>query len=1165
MADARVPPRLRRWSSGLLVGVVLIAAVSGLVALLERSVPELAGLPSAYLLAVLPVAIRWGAVPGVATAAASVAAFAFLFVPPRGSFVIADARYGITLGVFVFTAVVVAWLAARSRRDERKSVRLSREQAGLRRVATLVAGAARPREVLAAVNDEIARLLEPDLTTLVRFETDGSATFLAGGGWLGRGIRVGRSMPVPRSLEPLRDGTVVRIDDLRRRPDMSETVEKQGLLGVVGCPVVVEGRVWGAFGVGSRAGALPASTEQRLVDFTELIGVAIANAESRTEISRLLDEQGTLRGVATLVARGVPPAQVFERVTDEIGRLIGADIAVMFRLEPDGAATVMARCGHLAEMPVGSRWELDPHMATAEALRTGRPARRDDYRDVGGELAGIIRRAGARSSVAMPIVVEGRIWGALSVGGTHDRLPAGTERRIAGFAELVGTAIANTESRAQVARLLGVQAALHRVATLVAGEATPDEVVPAVTDEIRRTLGAEATLVARLDADGLCTIVAQHGPHPPELRVGLRWKPDEGLAMTEALRTGRPAVRDGYAAHPVGEAGTETIRAMNVQHSIALPIVVEGKVWGAVGIARIRDERFPPDVTQRVMGFAELLSTAVRNTENRAETRRLLEEQSALRRVATVVARGGSEQEVFAAAAGELAKLLGADVTQLYRFHGDPVETGTVVGLSGWEGGALGVGLPVSREAVEALRRGEPLRIDDLDVMPEAANALNGSGVTGIVVSAVVVEGRTWGAFVVGSRARPLPAGTEPRLASFAELIATAIANTESRAEVLQLLAEQRALRRVATLVATGPSATEVSRAVAEEVRGLLGVNDVAVCRYGGDGEAVLLVGVGERLDWWRPGTRRPLADVDGCSDVWLTGRPVRLDSGGWDRATGAVADRMRQLGVRSAVAVPVTVDGRLWGAVTAWSEEPALPADTEQRMARFTELVAMAIGNATIRAQLAASRARIVAASDETRRRIERDLHDGAQQRLVSLGLELRLAQSGVPEDLPEVRASIGRVVDDLGEVLAELRELARGIHPAMLSEGGLRPALSTLARRASVPVELDVTTDARFPEPVEVAAYFVVSEALTNAAKHADASSVAVALAERDGVLRLSVRDDGVGGADPHGGSGLIGLRDRVEALGGRIDVESPRGGGTSVQVTLPVDPGRLPSARL
>jgi signal transduction histidine kinase len=694
-----------------------------------------------------------------------------------------------------------------------------------------------------------------------------------------------------------------------------------------------------------------------------------------------------------------------------------------------------------------------------------------------------------------------------------------------------------------------VQAALHRVATLVAREATPDEVVPAVTEEVRRTLDADAALVARLDPDGRCTIVAQHGSHPPELHVGRRWTPDAGLAMAEALRTGRPAVRDGYSAQPLSEGGAEIIHAMGVSHAIAFPIVVDGDVWGAMGVARTRDERFPPDVAERVPGFAELLSTALRNSENRAQTRRLLEEQAALRRVATVVAQGRSGQEVFTAGAEEIAALLGTDVVLLFRFDGEADEAATLVGLSGWADGPVGRTIPTNRDAVELFRSGEPLRLDDIAAMPEAIGALDGSGVAACVVAPVVLGDRLWGVVVAGSRGGPLPAGSEQRLAGFAELIGTAIANTEDRREIVRLLAEQGALERVATLVATGPSPLEVSRAVAEVVRELLGASDAGVCRFDPDGASVLLAGAGEHLGQWPAGTRWPLDDVDSSSEVWRTGRPARLVG---DR----VSARLRRMDVHSVVACPVTVDGRRWGAVTAWSTGTPLPADTEQRMARFTDLVAMAIGNADNQAQLAASRARVVAASDDARRRIERDLHDGAQQRIVSLGLELRVVQSGVPDELPEVRDGLGRIIEELGQLLDELRETARGIHPAMLAEGGLQPALRTLARRSPVPVELDVGTDARYPEPVEVAAYYVLSEALTNAAKHAAASYVAVSLAEREGTLRLSVRDDGAGGADPHGGSGLIGLRDRVEALGGAIEVESPRGTGTTVAVTFPID---------
>jgi signal transduction histidine kinase len=283
------------------------------------------------------------------------------------------------------------------------------------------------------------------------------------------------------------------------------------------------------------------------------------------------------------------------------------------------------------------------------------------------------------------------------------------------------------------------------------------------------------------------------------------------------------------------------------------------------------------------------------------------------------------------------------------------------------------------------------------------------------------------------------------------------------------------------------------------------------------------------------------------------TSRPARMDS--YADTSGALGTNSRERGLRSGVGTPVIVAGRLWGVLIAAStSERRLPSNLEARLADFTDIAATAVANAENREDLAASRARIVATADETRRRIERDLHDGTQQRLVSLALALRAAQSMIPPELDKLEVELSRVTEGLTSALDELRETARGIHPAILAEGGLGPALKTLARRSPVPVVLDVRVDARLPEPIEVATYYIVSETLTNAAKHAHASIVHVGVEGVDGVIRVSVRDDGAGGADSARGSGLIGLRDRVEALGGAIEVESPLGAGTSVHVELP-----------
>jgi signal transduction histidine kinase len=255
-------------------------------------------------------------------------------------------------------------------------------------------------------------------------------------------------------------------------------------------------------------------------------------------------------------------------------------------------------------------------------------------------------------------------------------------------------------------------------------------------------------------------------------------------------------------------------------------------------------------------------------------------------------------------------------------------------------------------------------------------------------------------------------------------------------------------------------------------------------------------------------------------------------------------------------VGVPIIVDGSVWGAAIVGSSAPEpLPPATEARIGDFADLVATAIANAGTRAELIASRARIVAAADDGRRRLERDLHDGAQQRLVALGLQLRLTEASVPADLQPLGEQLGDIASGLTAVTVDLQEISRGIHPAILSKGGIGPALKALARRSAVPVTLELAIDRRLPDSVEVGAYYVVSEALTNATKHSRATHVSVRGQATDDILSLSISDDGIGGADFGKGSGLIGLKDRIEALGGRMRMVSPAGGGTSLDATIPL----------
>jgi signal transduction histidine kinase len=380
----------------------------------------------------------------------------------------------------------------------------------------------------------------------------------------------------------------------------------------------------------------------------------------------------------------------------------------------------------------------------------------------------------------------------------------------------------------------------------------------------------------------------------------------------------------------------------------------------------------------------------------------------------------------------------------------------------------------------------------------------------------------------------------------------------EASRDELSVLAElQASLRRVATLVARGVRPSEVFSAVAGELARCLGVYHSTLFRYEADGAATLLAARQEPgLKKMPVGKRFSLEGENVAAMVFRTGRTARMDS--HENAAGSAAAHIRELGLRSGVGAPIVVDGRVWGAaIVGSSRTQPLSPDTEARVRDFADLVATAIANAATRAELTASRARIVAAGDDARRRFERDLHDGAQQQLVSLGLELRTAQASVPPELHPLKEQISDIVTGLAGVSEDLQEISRGIHPAILSKGGLGPALKTLARRSTVLVELDLGIDRQLPESAEVAAYYVVAEALTNAAKHARASKVNVCAEADDANLHLSIRDDGIGGADAAKGSGLTGLTDRVEALGGKMAISSCPGLGTSLLVKIPRSP--------
>ncbi|WP_198663677.1 sensor histidine kinase [Jiangella endophytica] len=555
-----------------------------------------------------------------------------------------------------------------------------------------------------------------------------------------------------------------------------------------------------------------------------------------------------------------------------------------------------------------------------------------------------------------------------------------------------------------------------------------------------------------------------------------------------------------------------------------------------------------------VAGLAAGLRRSVRRSQE------LAAEQSALRRVATLAAEGVPATELFVAVTREVGELCGADLTRLGRYE----DGGTVIRVAAWTRmpARLPIGgrVPVeeTRVARDVLRAGAPVRVSGTDATNGAGGPLARElGIRSSIGCPVVAGGRLWGVVVVSSRnPRAFPPETEERILHFTELLATAVTNAEASAALLRNADEQAALRRVATLAARGGADPgPVFRSVADQVGGLLGADCTSVLRFESDRTATYLAAHGWRDTRRRgPGARWRPETPSVIEQVQRTGRSARLDYA----SLGEQPPSLDGEDVTSTVASPIVVESRLWGSIGVASRTGPLPPDTEDRLVAFTEIVATAIANTESRAQLAASRARVIAAGDATRRRLERDLHDGAQQRLVSLALELRNVQAEVPDELSGLSAGLGRLAADVTAVLDELRELSRGIHPAILSEGGLGPALRTLARRSPVAVELTLRLDHRYADAVEVAAYYVAAEALTNTVKHANATHAELAVEEYDGELRLLVVDDGVGGAVPTGGTGLTGLYDRVEALGGTILVSSPGGGGTRIEVALPLRAG-------
>src|SRR4051812_4302030 len=686
---------------------------------------------------------------------------------------------------------------------------------------------------------------------------------------------------------------------------------------------------------------------------------ATKRAENR--LRELAEEQAALRQVATLVAYESSHDRLAAVVVEQVARVFDVPLVRLIRYEPTAAVVV----GGFSEsddepFPIGSRWQLDTPGLLATIRHTGRTARVEDYAETPGD-ADVVRAAGLRSAIGSPIVVGGRVWGAiLLLSPRRASIPEDPGARLADFTELVATALANAESRAALSQLADEQAALRRVATLVAREASPVELLAAVTEEVARVLDVEAVGMLRFEPDGTATLVAQSDTpwDPPPL--GTRFTLEGENVVTAVFRTRQAARLDDWAkaTGPVAEMA----RVLGIRSSVATPILVDGRLWGTLIALTSNSEPLPRETDSRIGEFTELVATAIANAGARDELSTLVEEQAALRRVATLVAEGAAPREVFDAVIAEVGQLLGAAQIGLARYEND--HEISVLAIRGQSPEILrtDLRLPLDGDSVNAriLRTGRSARLNFAEGgSGSIAEVLRRDNVNATVGAPIVVDGALWG--MIGASWRgddQPPANAEKRVEKFTELVATAIANTESRTELAAsearargLAGEQAALRRVATLVAKGASSDELFAAVAREVADVIDVPLVALQRYERD-RTFTMVGIAGETSF-TVGSRWPVSDEGVAGMILATGRPARKQD--YTTMPGPLGAAVRGDGMLSMVGVPIVVDGSIWGFMTGAAKQGApIPAGTEERLARFTELVATAIADRQARDRVA-------------------------------------------------------------------------------------------------------------------------------------------------------------------------------------------------------------------
>ncbi|MGS0684943.1 GAF domain-containing protein [Nakamurella sp. GG22] len=1037
-------------------------------------------------------------------------------------------------GIIAFTQLASTALANAQANDELRE--RAREQTELLHVAEIAAAGADPMEVFAAVVRSASTVLNGQLTTLMRFVDSEVADVLA---FSGPGIpATGERLVIdPGSVTARvqRTGRPARIDNYRDAPGNRFANDIAKLHASAGVPVSVDGQLWGVLAATSMDGPLPSDIESRLTQFAGTVATAIAGAQARAELRALAEKQAALRRVAEVIARAPEDNQIYDAVCAEAARIIDEDTTLV-RLDEANSCTVVGSSSDMAA--IGTRIELptDDDSVVSEVLRTRSAARVERFVEAPEQHG--YHLDGLTSSVGVPIIVGVRVWGVLSAATARRRLLTTAEQSLQQFGGLMAVAVANAEAHGRLRDFADEQAALRRVAELAAHDAPAEEVLRAVAVEASGLAGVEFGMVLKYEGmDGANRIVALNGA-PDNFAVGMRAPGTGESAVQRDWGTGRVARVDDLGEMTGLWPGLAHERGFKA--SAGVPIVIHGVLWGALIVCG-RDGPVPRAVEEHLVNFAELAATAIGAANARQELRLLADEQAALRRVAELAAREAPAEDVLAAVAAEASALAGVEFTTLLRYGRDG-STVIVAAAGAPEGITVGMRSPGTGDAAvqRVWRTGRPARVDKLAEMTGVWPLLaHSKGFTASAAVPVVLHGQLWGALVVVGRAEAFPLPIEEHLANFADLAATAVSAADARQGLRQLAGEQAAVRRVAELVARSVELDQIFNAVTTETSSLLGDAAATLLRYERAADATVVASTNDRTPRERRMPVKPSFERD--PDVLRPTGPrvpggIPVDAG----------DRV--------VKVPVTVEGHTWGALTVVTSGPPLPAGSEEKLRPFAELTAVAVVNAENKSKLTASRARVIATADETRRRIQRDVHDGAQQRLVHTIIVLKLAREAALEGR-STNELVNEALSNAERASKELRDIVHGILPASLTRGGLRSGLESLLLDLALPVELTVGAPRLSPQ-IETTAYFIVAEAITNVVKHAQANRATVDIKVENSTLIIHIADDGVGGAVPGDGSGLTGLLDRVEAGNGTLTVTSPAGGGTMLRAKLPLD---------